>query len=227
MGVHGDCLLDTGAMPKNKGKGGKNRSRAKSDRDGKRELHFKNVDEGQEYAQVLKMHGGPWLEAYCFDGVKRMCHICGKMGRKVRLAVGDIVLISLRGFQDNKADVIDKYLPDEVRALKTAGELPDSVKLTKPRRAARITSSSGPGGRRRSRTTSRTSQTRTTTLTTSKGPEPPVQSAHRRRQCRKRHCTSVVNVSNGTAPPCSQNWLEPHPQHGLASTCTPARLVAW
>merc|ERR1712230_334948 len=99
------------AMPKNKGKGGKNRSRAKSDRDGKRELHFKNVDEGQEYAQVLKMHGGPWLEAYCFDGVKRMCHICGKMGRKVRIAV------------------VDKYLPDEVRALKTAGELPDSVKL--------------------------------------------------------------------------------------------------
>jgi translation initiation factor IF-1 len=45
------------------------------------------------------MHGGPWLEAYCFDGVKRMCHICGKMGRKVRIAVGDIVLISLRGFQ--------------------------------------------------------------------------------------------------------------------------------
>ena len=81
------------------GKGGKNRSRAKSDRDGKRELHFKNVDEGQEYAQVLRMHGGPWLEAYCFDGVKRMCHICGKMGRKVRIAVGDIVLISLRGFQ--------------------------------------------------------------------------------------------------------------------------------
>jgi initiation factor 1A len=48
---------------------------------------------------VLKMHGGPWLEAYCFDGQKRMCHICGKMGRKVRIAVGDIVLISLRGFQ--------------------------------------------------------------------------------------------------------------------------------
>mgnify|MGYP002636589302 FL=1 len=31
--------------------------------------------------------------------------------------------------QDNKADVIDKYMPDEVRALKTAGELPDTVKL--------------------------------------------------------------------------------------------------
>jgi|UniRef100_A0A7S0QUU8 translation initiation factor 1A len=116
-------------MPKNKGKGGKNRSRAKSDRNDKRELHYKNTDEGQEYAQVLKMLGGPWLEAYCFDGQKRLCHICGKMGRKVRITVGDVVLISLRGFQDNKADVIDKYLPDEVRTLKTAGELPESVKL--------------------------------------------------------------------------------------------------
>mmetsp|Transcript_7947 Transcript_7947/g.16942 ORF Transcript_7947/g.16942 Transcript_7947/m.16942 type:complete len:85 (+) Transcript_7947:56-310(+) len=66
-------------MPKNKGKGGKNRSRAKSDRNDKRELHYKNTDEGQEYAQVLKMLGGPWLEAYCFDGQKRLCHICGKV----------------------------------------------------------------------------------------------------------------------------------------------------
>jgi len=96
-------------MPKNKGKGGKNRSRAKSDRNDKRELHYKNTDEGQEYAQVLKMLGGPWLEAYCFDGQKRLCHICGKMGRKVRITVGDVVLISLRGFQDNKVNLCSVF----------------------------------------------------------------------------------------------------------------------
>eukprot|EP00281_Chroomonas_sp_CCMP1168_P031945 CAMPEP_0206246112 /NCGR_PEP_ID=MMETSP0047_2-20121206/19072_1 /ASSEMBLY_ACC=CAM_ASM_000192 /TAXON_ID=195065 /ORGANISM="Chroomonas mesostigmatica_cf, Strain CCMP1168" /LENGTH=154 /DNA_ID=CAMNT_0053671487 /DNA_START=43 /DNA_END=507 /DNA_ORIENTATION=- len=133
-------------MPKNKGKGGKNRSRAKSDRNEKRELHFKNTDDGQEYAQVLKILGGPWLEAYCFDGQKRLCHICGKMGRKVRLAVSDIVLISLRGFQDNKADVIDKYMPDEVRALKTAGELPDSVKLNETEEGGEDNFEFGSGG---------------------------------------------------------------------------------
>ena len=94
------------------------RDSAKSDRDGKRELHFKNVDEGQGYAQVLKMHGGPWLEAYCFDGVKRMCHICGKMGRKVRIAVGDIVLISLRGFQvRDAADFRLRAGCDAIRAI--------------------------------------------------------------------------------------------------------------
>mmetsp|Transcript_24817 Transcript_24817/g.38967 ORF Transcript_24817/g.38967 Transcript_24817/m.38967 type:complete len:119 (+) Transcript_24817:329-685(+) len=92
------------------------------------------------------MLGGPWLEAYCFDGQKRLCHICGKMGRKVRIAVGDIVLISLRGFQDNKADVIDKYMPDEVRALKTAGELPDSVKLNETEEGGEDNFEFGSGG---------------------------------------------------------------------------------
>mmetsp|Transcript_30383 Transcript_30383/g.97873 ORF Transcript_30383/g.97873 Transcript_30383/m.97873 type:complete len:115 (-) Transcript_30383:595-939(-) len=92
------------------------------------------------------MHGGPWLEAYCFDGVKRMCHICGKMGRKVRIAVGDIVLISLRGFQDNKADVIDKYMPDEVRALKAANELPETVKLNETEEGGEDNFEFGSGG---------------------------------------------------------------------------------
>ena len=71
-----------------------------------------------EQRQVLKMHGGPWLEAYCFDGVKRMCHICGKMGRKVRIAVGDIVLISLRGFQvRDAADLRLRAGCDAIRAI--------------------------------------------------------------------------------------------------------------
>jgi len=61
-------------MPKNKGKGGKNRRRGKNENEGlKRELVFK--EDGQEYAQVTKMLGNGRLEAMCFDGVKRLCHI--------------------------------------------------------------------------------------------------------------------------------------------------------
>lgn len=36
-----------------------------------------------EYAQVLRMLGNGRLEAYCMDGVKRLCHIRGKMRKKV------------------------------------------------------------------------------------------------------------------------------------------------
>jgi len=54
-------------MPKNKGKGGKNRRRGKNENEAeKRELVFK--EDGQEYAQVTKMLGNGRLEATCFDG---------------------------------------------------------------------------------------------------------------------------------------------------------------
>jgi len=36
------------------------------------------------------------------------------MRKKVWINQGDIVLLSLRDFQDDKADVIVKYTPDEV-----------------------------------------------------------------------------------------------------------------
>ncbi|GAA5886520.1 hypothetical protein JCM6882_001671 [Rhodosporidiobolus microsporus] len=112
-------------MPK---QGGKNRRRGKNENEGdKRELVFK--EEGQEYAQVLKMLGNGRVEAMCFDGEKRLAHIRGKMRKKVWINQGDIILLSLREFQDDKADVIQKYSADEARKLKQYGELPETAKI--------------------------------------------------------------------------------------------------
>jgi len=115
-------------MPKNKGKGGKNRRRGKNENENeKRELVFK--EDGQEYAQVTKMLGNGRLEAMCFDGTKRLCHIRGKLRKKVWINQSDIILIGLRDYQDAKADVILRYSPDEARSLKAYGELPESAKI--------------------------------------------------------------------------------------------------
>jgi len=116
-------------MPKSKGKGGKNRRRGTKDGDEvKRELVMK--EEGQEYAQVLKMLGNGRLDAFCFDGKQRQCHIRGKMRKKVWINKDDIILLGLRDFQDSKADVIYKYKPDEIRELKKLKQLPDRDALT-------------------------------------------------------------------------------------------------
>merc|ERR1712080_164154 len=116
------------AMPKNKGKGGKNRRRGKNENDNeKRELTFK--EEGQEYAQVVKMLGNGRLEAVCFDGSKRLAHIRGKLRKKVWINQGDIILLSLREYQDEKGDVILKYSADEARSLKAYGDLPETAKI--------------------------------------------------------------------------------------------------
>ncbi|KAL5572039.1 hypothetical protein UlMin_021636 [Ulmus minor] len=51
------------------------------------------------------------------------------MHKKVWIAAGDIVLVSLTDYQDDKADVIVKYMPDEARLLKAYGELPETTRL--------------------------------------------------------------------------------------------------
>lgn len=84
---------------------------------------------GSEYAQVAKMLGNGRLEAHCFDGVKRLAHIRGALRKKVWINQGDIILVSLREYQDDKADVIQRYNPDEARQLKQYGELPDNTKV--------------------------------------------------------------------------------------------------
>ena len=56
-----------------------------------------------EYAQVKKMLGNGRLEAFCFDGKTRLCHIRGKMRKRIWIGVGDFILLALREFQDRKA----------------------------------------------------------------------------------------------------------------------------
>ncbi|KAL6062855.1 hypothetical protein STEG23_027491, partial [Scotinomys teguina] len=129
-------------LAQRRGKGGKNRRRGKNENESeKRELVFK--EDGQEYAQVIKMLGNGRLEAMCFDGVKRLCHIRGKLRKKsftrkmimkavyiwVWINTSDIILVGLRDYQDNKADVILKYNADEARSLKAYGELPEHAKI--------------------------------------------------------------------------------------------------
>ena len=75
------------------------------------------------------MLGNGRLEALCFDGTKRLAHIRGKLRKKVWINNGDIILLSLREYQDLKGDVILKYSADEARSLKAYGELPESAKI--------------------------------------------------------------------------------------------------
>ena len=75
------------------------------------------------------MLGNGRCEVLCFDGVKRLAHIRGKMRKKVWVGASDIILVGLRDYQDSKCDVILKYNADEARQLKAYGEIPDTAKL--------------------------------------------------------------------------------------------------
>ena len=93
----------------------------------RRELLIK--EEGQEYGQILRLLGNGRLEANCFDGKKRVCTIRGKMRGRVWMNSGDIILVSLREFGDEKADVIHKYYPVEAFEMQETGEIPENINI--------------------------------------------------------------------------------------------------
>ena len=121
-------------MPKNKGKGGKKFKRFKHDNESKRPLVLKEED--QCYAKVTKMLGSGRLMADCYIENKDksienmemknvMCIIRGSMRKRVWINIGDIVLVSIRDFQDSKADIVYKYETDEIPKLVQENQLPN------------------------------------------------------------------------------------------------------
>lgn len=114
-------------MPKNTGMGGNKRKKGKKQTMEARELVYKG--EMEEYGQVMRLLGDARMEIQCVDGVKRIGHIRGKMRKRNWIANGDVVLVSLREYENEKCDIIDKYNEDEVRKLKKAGESPESISL--------------------------------------------------------------------------------------------------
>lgn len=109
-------------MGKNFGPGGKNRRKGKSAPLGhKRELRFR--EEGEYYGRVEKMLGDCRVDCICSDGVHRIAHIRGKFRKRVWITTGDVILLSLREFQDEKADVVHKYNAEEIAFLTENNEI--------------------------------------------------------------------------------------------------------
>lgn len=121
-------------MGKNNGKGGKGHKKRKNKNvdDMVRQLIFK--EEGQVYGQILKVLGNGRFLVECYDKgekiISRICTIRGKMRRREWISCGDVILVSLRDFQDDRADIILKYYPDEVRKLKEYKEISSNVKTS-------------------------------------------------------------------------------------------------
>jgi translation initiation factor 1A len=68
--------------------------------------------------------GGSRMKVRCMDGKVRLCRIPGKLKRKLWTREGDVLLIEPWEFGgDEKGDVVYKYKPNQVPALKQKGVL--------------------------------------------------------------------------------------------------------
>jgi len=124
-------------MPKTNLRGGNKRKKGKN---GATEMN-RPIDfakEGQIYGQVSKTVGGRRFIVTCFETdpkgdfilSEKLCHVCGKMRKKVWINEQDIVLLSIRDFDKSKGDIIHRYNNDESRILKKQSLIPN-VELVK------------------------------------------------------------------------------------------------
>ena len=111
-------------MPPNK-KGGKNYKKGKHTDD---EPVLHSIQGDQMYGRVLKLLGGCNTIVYCNDGYERICHIRGSMRKKVWIATGDIVLISIRDMEtvsnksEQRGDICAKYDQRVIQKLKNTDD---------------------------------------------------------------------------------------------------------
>ena len=108
-------------------KGGKKHKRNKNQNLQPKNLRLK--EEGQEYAQIVRCKGNCRFDVLCFDGKERMAIMCGAMKKRRFVNANDIVLVSLREWQDSICDIIDNYDENLTRKLKEKGLVPDTIKL--------------------------------------------------------------------------------------------------
>jgi translation initiation factor 1A len=113
-------------------KGGKKFKKKKDDGGGDnydlKNVIFKEVD--QEYAQVTALLGNCRLRLNCIDGKTRLGKIRGAIRKKSWISMNDVVLVSLREYEDEKCDVLHAYKPHEVIYLQKLGEIPTSIKIS-------------------------------------------------------------------------------------------------
>lgn len=113
-------------MPKNT-KGGKKHKKNKNYGSENKQLRYKEV--GQEYAKVTRCKGNCRFDVLCCDGKSRSAILCGSMRKRKFINQGQLVLVSIREWQDNICDIIDSYEESHAKRLKSEKEIPESFNL--------------------------------------------------------------------------------------------------
>ena len=87
-------------------------------------------EDGQDYGVVQDMLGNARVRTLCSDGVIRMGRIRGSMRKyagKVIIEKGDLIIVSMRDFEDDKVDIIHKYTNEETSKMLRNGMLPNAI----------------------------------------------------------------------------------------------------
>ena len=66
------------------------------------------------------------FDVECCDGKTRSAILCGTMRKRKFINQGQLVLVSIREWQDDVCDIIDTYEDSHAKRLKSEKEIPES-----------------------------------------------------------------------------------------------------
>lgn len=81
------------------------------------------------FAIAEDLLGGSRLTVMCEDGRSRMARIPGKMKRRRWIKPRDLLIVKPWSFQDEKADVVYRYLPAASNHLSRKRKLPSIIDI--------------------------------------------------------------------------------------------------
>ena len=122
-------------MPPPNLKGGKHYKKKAKQSDQTNAILMIDRQADQQIARVIRVLGNRNMLCYCNDNKTRICHVRGKLRNRVYVELGDIVLISLRDFENedeaekreevdgkkeesNRGDILAKYPYETLSKLK-------------------------------------------------------------------------------------------------------------
>lgn len=73
---------------------------------------------GEQFACAELMMGANHIRVRCIDGVQRMGRIKGKIKKRAWIREGDILIVVPWSFQDDKCDILYRYLPPQADWLR-------------------------------------------------------------------------------------------------------------
>lgn len=113
-------------MPKNTKKQKNSSKSNKNTIKTKRELLLKKDVPDTDYGQVTKLEGMCHFRVNLVNQENKnvFCRIAGAIKKKSKIMVDSLVLVGIRSYQEDKADIVYLYNSEEVCELKRLKEIP-------------------------------------------------------------------------------------------------------
>lgn len=104
--------------------GGKGHKRAKKQIIDIKNVPIKDVNDETDYGIITNVLGNGRMKVLCLgDKTERLGHIRGTLYKKTWIGKDDVVLISIRDFQNDRCDILFKYSQDEIKMLIKSGQI--------------------------------------------------------------------------------------------------------